>query len=109
MYKLDLGLGFTVFKYFLEKPYEHSPNIRLIVEKIWQHRIVLSDKIIQYYKSCCEDLSEYIDNFITANAVYDCLQFFESTNADTIADEFVELLMKCPFKIQKKTNLLQSN
>ena len=45
MYKLNLGVGFSIFK-LVYLPYNDKT---FILEIIKQHKLILSDKIINYY------------------------------------------------------------
>ncbi len=97
MYKLEVGLGYSVFQLFLRPLRQGQQDI---VNCLSKQRTVLSDRILEYYRINAGELSDLVDEYVTANAGYDCFQFF-STGLDkntSIEEEFVTIVSQCPMK-----------
>lgn len=63
MYKLNLGVGFSIFK-LVYLPYNDKT---FILEIIKQHKLILSDKIINYYLEMAgEENSDIVESFLDA-------------------------------------------
>ena len=61
MYKLNLGVGFSIFK-LVYLPYNEKT---FIIDIIKQHRFILSDKIIGYYEEMAgEENLDIVETFL---------------------------------------------
>lgn len=65
MYKLNIGVGFSILQFY----YLPHNNKSFLIDIIEQHRIILSEKIIQYYIEKADDLHKevietYLDSII---------------------------------------------
>lgn len=98
MYKLNIGVGFSILQFY----YLPHNNKTFLIDIIEQHRIILSEKIIQYYIEKADDLHKdvietYIDSIIYAD---DTHVFYEEQSAKISAiEEMLLLVEKNPMKV----------
>ncbi len=99
MYKLDVGLGFSVIRQAIE-----SFDMGIITETIAQHRIILTPNIINYYHNQIGSagfagafIKDYIARItnISEKAVYSS----STQNYNDAKEEIIELVMGTPLKI----------
>ena len=97
MYRLTMGLGYSIFRLFLMPYSNENQELKYYIS---QHKIVLSDMICDYYREKAGDNSDAVDMYITANASYDCFEYVETVkNNSVIENEFVSLVSRFPMKI----------
>ena len=92
MFKLNIGVGFSIIKFF----YLPHSNRSFLIDIIEQHKIILSEKIIQYYLEKAGDLyrdvmETYLNSIIYAN---DTHVFYEEQSKGMSAIEEMILLVK---------------
>lgn len=98
MYKLNMGVGFSILQFY----YLPHNNKSFLIDIIDQHRIILSKKIIQYYIEKADDLhrdviESYIDSIIYAD---DTHVFYEEQPENISAiEEMVLLAEKNPARV----------
>lgn len=98
MYKLNLGIGFSI----LQLIYLPHCNKTCIIDIIEQHRIILSNKIISYYEENVDDnYKEILDTFLDSIVYTDESHIFYQSdeNDKTALEEMVDLVNKNPMKI----------
>lgn len=111
MIKLNITLGNTIFS-LLYLPYSNDAGI--VMPKIFQHRIVLSEKLISYYvefasKNGYRDLCQArIQDLV--QSVNRC-KFENVCDEDDVVKEMINLAMKQPMKIlvAEKTEIKKAN
>ena len=110
MYKLDVGLGFSVIKDAFE-----SYNRGILDNEIGQHRVILSKKIVNYYESSAKECSllapimGYIQSIAGTNKK---AVFYKSDDGDLDPkEEIISFVMKTPLKvlISYKTEFAENN
>lgn len=99
MYKLDVGLGFSIIK----SAYE-SFDIGILIDVIGQHRVILTENIIKYYFEGIDPtsiLKSHIDAFIADLAYAGEGSVYYSTDEvfSDAREEIVACVMKAPMKI----------
>lgn len=98
MYKLDIGVGFSILKFY----YLPHNDMSFLIDIIQQHRIILSKKIIQYYIEKTDDLYKdiivtYLDSILYTDATH---VFYDEQTEDILAiEEMIMLVEKNPMKI----------
>ena len=99
MYKLDVGLGYSIIKHAYE-----SLDIGILNDVIGQHRVILSENIVKYYLNKIEPTSiwkPYIEAYINTIANVGARSVYYSID-DSFSDtreEIVSCVMKAPMKI----------
>lgn len=98
MYKIDVGLGFSIIK----DAYE-SFNKEILDKKIGQHRVILNDNIINYYKSSASECNmlpfvmTYIQSIVGAGTKS---VFYPRDNVcSDPKEELIACVLKTPLKI----------
>lgn len=99
MYKLNMGVGFSVLQLY----YLPHNNKSYLMDVISQHRLILSEKIINYYIDETDELYKdaietYIDSIAYTN---DTHVFYNSMEDEKISakDEMIMLVEQNPMKI----------
>ena len=99
MIKLNITLGNTIFSHlFLPYSDEYGP----IIHKIYQHRVVISKKILDYYEDCAEKIGlkdaylTYIQSLIQSQ---DRCLIVEGRGKDNIKEELIETAFLQQMKI----------
>jgi hypothetical protein len=97
MYKLNLGVGFSIFK-LVYLPYNDKT---FILEIIKQHKLILSDKIINYYLEMAgEENSDIVESFLDALIYNDESHVYYKTNSEISAkDELIRLVEQNPMRV----------
>ncbi len=97
MYKLNLGLAYSILKlkYLPHNKYTH------ILDKIQQHRIILNERIIGYYlestpEEYVEVIQTYLDSLIYADSTH---IYMNSIECSSVEEEIVSLVEKNPMKV----------
>lgn len=98
MYKIDIGLGFSVIKDAFE-----SYNRGILDNEIGQHRVILSKKIVDYYESSAKECSllapimGYIQSIGGTNKK---AVIYKSDEGDLDPkEEIISFVMKTPLKV----------
>ena len=98
MYKLNIGVGFSVLKFY----YLPHNNKSFLIDIIEQHRIILSDKIIQYYIEKADDIHrDIIETYIDSIVYADDTHVFYTDQPEKISaiEEMILLVEKNPMKV----------
>lgn len=99
MYKLNIGVGFSVLQLY----YLPHNNKSYLIDVIGQHKVILSEKIIKYYIDKADELyKEAIETFIDSIAYADDTHIFYSSLEDenvTARDEMIMFVEQNPMKI----------
>lgn len=98
MYKIDVGLGFSIIK----DAYE-SYNKGILVNKIGQHRVILNDNIIDYYMCSASEcnmlpvVTTYIQSIVGDHTK---VVFYPRDNeCSDPKEELIACVLKTPLKI----------
>lgn len=97
MYKLNLGVGFSIFK-LVYLPYNEKT---FIIDIIKQHRLILSDKIIGYYEEMAgEENLDIVETFLDTLIYNDEAHIYYKTQSNISAkDEIIRLVEQNPMKV----------
>ena len=97
MYKLNLGVGFSIFK-LVYLPYNEKT---FIIDIIKQHRFILSDKIIGYYEEMAgEENLDIVETFLDTLIYNDEAHIYYKNQSDISAkDEIIMLVEQNPMKV----------
>ena len=97
MYKLNLGVGFSIFK-LAYLPYNEKT---FIIDIIKQHRLILSDKIISYYiEMAGEENSDIVETFLDTLIYNDETHiYYKSENNISAKEELIEFVKQNPMKV----------
>lgn len=98
MYKLNIGVGFSVLQFY----YLPHSSKSFLIDIIEQHRIILSDKIIHYYIEKADDLYKdvietYLDSIIYTDDTH--VYYEEQSEEINAIEEMILLVEKNPMKI----------
>lgn len=79
MYKLNMGVGFSVLQLY----YLPHNKMSFFIDLIKQHRVILSEKIINYYIECADEMhKEVIETYIDSIAYTDDTHVYYSSVMD---------------------------
>ena len=99
MYKINMGVGFSVLQLY----YLPHNNKSYLMDVIGQHRVILSEKIINYYMDEADELyKEAIETYIDSIAYADDTHIFYSSTEDekiSARDEMIIFVEQNPMKI----------
>ncbi len=99
MYKINMGVGFSVLQLY----YLPHNNKSYLMDVIGQHRVILSEKIINYYMDEADELyKEAIETYIDSIAYADDTHLFYRSTEDekiTARDEMIIFVEQNPMKI----------
>ena len=97
MYKLNFGVGFSIFK-LAYLPYNEKT---FIIDIIKQHRLILSDKIISYYiEMAGEENSDIVETFLDTLIYNDETHiYYKSENNISAKEELIEFVKQNPMKV----------
>lgn len=99
MYKLNMGIGFSVLQLY----YLPHNNKSYLMDVISQHRVILSKKIIDYYIDEADEIyKEAIETYIDSIAYADDTHiFYNSTEDENLSakDEMILFVEQNPMKI----------
>lgn len=99
MIKLNLTLGNTFFEHFY---LNYSEEFGPILPIISQHRIVMSERLIDYYLNCADKIGmkslceSFIQNRVTSGEMS---SFAVDCKKDTIVEELLAIAEKQPMKV----------
>lgn len=98
MYKLNIGVGFSILKLY----YLPHNNKSFIIDLIEQHRIILSEKIIEYYIEMVDELHRdimetFIDSIIYTDDTH--IYYQEQYNEESAIEEMIQLVGRNPMKV----------
>lgn len=98
MYKLNIGVGFSILQFY----YLPHSSKSFLIDIIEQHRIILSDKIIHYYIEKADDLYKdvietYLDSIIYTDDTH--VYYEEQSEEINAIEEMILLVEKNPMKI----------
>lgn len=98
MYKLNIGVGYSILQFY----YLPHNNKSFLIDIIEQHRIILSKKIIQYYIEKTDDLyKDVLETYIDSIVYTDDTHIFYEEQAEKISaiEEMILLVEKNPMKV----------
>lgn len=99
MYKLNMGVGFSVLQLY----YLPHNNKSFLIDVICQHRVILSEKIINYYMDEADELfKEAIETYIDSISYTNDTHVFYNSSLDegvSAKDEIIMFVEKNPMKI----------
>ena len=96
MYKLSVGVGYSMFKMSLENPLLDKVGF---INKLEQHRIILSPAIINYYKESLPEYEEQIDGFIDSVIYSEASSHtFPDSNETDAKQNIIDLVKQVPMK-----------
>ena len=79
MYKLNIGVGFSILQLY----YLPHKNKSYLMDVISQHRVILSEKIINYYiEESDEMFKEAIETYIDSIAYADDTHIYYNSSMD---------------------------
>lgn len=99
MYKLNIGVGFSVLQLY----YLPHNNKSYLMDVIGQHRVILSEKIINYYTEEADELfKEAVETYIDSIAYADDTHVYYNSSMDdeiSARDEMIMFVEQNPMKI----------
>lgn len=98
MYKLNIGVGFSILQLY----YLPHNNKSFLISVIEQHRIILSEKIIEYYIEKAEDIYKdvietYLDSIIYADDTH--VFYNEKFDGKSAIEEMLLLVAINPMRV----------
>ncbi len=98
MYKLNIGVGYSILQFY----YLPHNNKSFLIDVIEQHRIILSKKIIQYYIEKTDDLyKDVLETYIDSIVYTDDTHIFYEEQSEKISaiEEMILLVEQNPMKV----------